>query len=336
MHQANLKIALRRLALRRLPPLNALRAFEAAARHRNLSRAAEELCVTHGAVSRQVAKLEEYLGAKLFERGHQQLVLTRRGAAYAERLSALLDQVQDATNQNFFPQQRRPQLRIGVLPTFAMRFLIPRLARFKRRYPELTLQVQTSYTPIDPGDADIDVGIWLDRMQGPDIACEPIWREEVLPVASPSLLSQHAVRTVDDLEPFLLLHAQNRPNDWSLWLEAAGATRVDGQAGLRLEYSGLVYQGAVDGLGLAMAQTLFVQDDIAHHRLVPVFEKPVVTGRSHFVVTQQEKGELAHVAHFIAWLKDEIAATVAALKREHRCETGGAVVHAMSPARKRA
>lgn len=304
---------------RRLPPLNALRAFEAAARHQSLSRAAEELCVTHGAVSRQVTKLEEFLDAKLFDRSHQQLVLTKRGAAYAARLRSLFDQIHEATSQNFYAQPRRTQLRIGVLPTFAMRFLIPRLARFKRRFPELTLQVETSYLPLDPHHPDTDVGIWLDRVESADVMCELLWREEVMPVASPSLLAGHEVRTVDDLEPFLLLHAQNRPNDWPLWLQAAGASKVEGHNGLRLEYSGLVYQGAVDGLGLAMAQTIFIQDDIAHRRLVPVFEVPLKTGRSYYVVSSRDKGELAHVAHFIEWLKTEVDATVAAMNLAHRC-----------------
>lgn len=316
------------MPLRRLPPLNALRAFEAAARHRNLSRAADELCVTHGAVSRQVAKLEEYLDAKLFERGRAQLVLTPRGAAYAARLSSLFEQLHEATQQNFASARRRPQLRIGVLPTFAMRFLIPRLARFKRRYPELVLQIETSYTPLDPHATDTDVGIWRDWIASDDVLCERLWVEEIMPVASPALLGEPRPQSVDALSAYLLLHAQNRPDDWSLWLTAAGACGVDAQSGLRLEYSGLVYQGAIDGLGLAMAQTLFVQDDIAQGRLVPVFERPLASGHAYHVVSARDRCEQLHVANFIDWLKAEIAATVGAMRREHRCESGRRAAHA--------
>jgi LysR family glycine cleavage system transcriptional activator len=294
---------------RRLPPLNSLRAFEAAARHQSLSRAAEELCVTHSAISRQVAKLEEFLGAKLFERKHQQVVLTKRGAAYAARLQVLFDQIQEATVAHFSAEAERTSLCIGVLSTFAMRFLIPRLARFKQRHPELTLQVESSHKPIDPNNPDIDVAIWLGNGEWPDVVAEHLFEEELIPVGSPALLAGHEIRAADDLEPFLLLHAAPRPDDWQHWLDAMGASRVDGQRGLRLEYSGLVYQGAVDGLGLAMAQTMFVQDDIAQKRLVPVIAKPFRTGRSYYLVHAKAKTGQTRIVHLLAWLKAEIAET---------------------------
>src|SRR5689334_3739206 len=167
-----MRLCLAAMPNRRLPPLNSLRAFEAAARHQSLSRAAEELCVTHGAISRQVTKLEEFLEAKLFERRHQQVVLTKRGAAYAARLQELFDQIQEATVAHFYSQSARSVLRIGVLSTFAMRFLIPRLARFKRQYPDLALQVESAHHPIDPRNPDIDVAIWLGTGAWTDVVAD--------------------------------------------------------------------------------------------------------------------------------------------------------------------
>ena len=293
---------------RRLPPLNSLRAFEAAARHHSLSRAAQELAVTHGAVSRQVAKLEEFLNAKLFERKHQQVILTKKGAAYAASLQVLFDQIQEATVANFDAHSERGLLRIGVLPTFAMRLLVPRLARFKQRFPDLQLQVDTysSPRPNDP-DVDVDIAVWIGHGDWPNLVCEPLFYEELVPVGSPALIAGHSLRTADDLAPFLLLHALRRPDDWKLWLEAAGATKVDPQSGLRLEYSGLVYQGAVDGLGIAMAQTMFIHDDVNNGRLMPLFDKKLRTGQAYYIVYSEASAGQPKVQNFANWLKGEVA-----------------------------
>lgn len=293
---------------RRLPPLNSLRAFEAAARHQNLSRAAQELAVTHGAVSRQVAKLEEFLDAKLFEHKHQQVILTKKGAAYAARLQVLFDQLQAATLANFDAHPDRGMLRIGVLPTFAMRLLVPRLAHFKQRFPELQLQVDT-YTSSRPNDPDVelDIAIWIGNGDWPNLVCEPLFYEELVPVGSPGLIAGHVIRVPDDLEQFLLLHALRRPDDWKAWLELVGATKVDPESGLKLEYSGLVYQGAADGLGVAMAQTMFIHDDVKQGKLVPLFHTPLTTGQAYYLVYSEANGAQPKVRNFVEWLKGEVA-----------------------------
>jgi LysR family glycine cleavage system transcriptional activator len=293
---------------RKLPPLNALRAFEAAARHQNLSRAAQELSVTHGAVSRQVTKLEEYLDAKLFEHKHQQVVLTKKGAAYAARLQALFDELQAATLANFDAHPDRGTLRIGVLPTFAMRLLVPRLARFKQRCPDLELKIET-YTWPRPNDPDVhlDIGIWNGHGGWPDLICEPLFYEELVPVGSPGLIAGHTIRVPDDLEPFLLLHALRRPGDWKAWVEMVGAKKINPERGLDLEYSGLVYQGAIDGLGIAMAQTMFIQDDVEQGRLVPLFSTPLTTGQAYYLVYSAAVADQPKVRNFVEWLKEEVA-----------------------------
>lgn len=296
----------------RLPPLNSLRAFEAAARHQSVSRAAEELCVTHSAVSRHVAKLEDYLDARLFERRHQQVVLTKRGAAYAQRLQELFQQIQEETFRHFYAEPQRGLLRIGVLSTFALRFLIPRLARFKALCPDLTLRVQSAKQAANPADPEIDVAILLAPSAAPGVINQALFDEELVPVASPGLVEGQRVREPDDLAPFLLLHAEPRPDDWGLWLRTMGASRVDGKAGLHLEYSGLVYQAAVDGLGLAMAQTMFVQDDIDKQRLTRIIDRPVVSGRAYYVAHTEAKSDEPRVVRFIQWLKDECGQAFAA------------------------
>ncbi|ABE33835.1 bacterial regulatory helix-turn-helix, lysR family protein [Paraburkholderia xenovorans LB400] len=300
---------------RRLPSLNALRAFESAARNQSMTRAAEELCVTHSAISRHVAKLEDYLNAKLFERGHQQVVLTKRGAAYASRLQVLFDQIQDVTAEYFYARPDNASLRIGVLSTFAMRFLIPRLARFKKLYPEITLQVESAHEHVSPRDEEVDVAIWFGNGDWPGLVSEHLFHEELVPVGSPTLLAGHELGNPDDLESFLLLHAAARHDDWQRWLSATGATRVDGYKGLKLEYSGLAYQGAVDGLGLAMAQTLFVQEDLANRRLVAALPQRVKTGRSYYLVHNEMKSEQPVILRFSEWLKDEVRKTIEEIDR---------------------
>ena len=293
---------------RRLPPLNSLRAFEAAARHQSLSRAAQELSVTHGAVSRQVAKLEEFLNAQLFERKHQQVLLTKKGAEYAARLQVLFDQIHEATVTSFDIEPQRGTLRIGVPPTFAMRLLVPRLARFKQAFPELKLQVDTYRSPqANYPQVEVDVAVLLGKGDWPQMVSKKLFDEELMPVGSPALLDGHRIRCADDLAPFLLLHAQRRPNDWKLWLDAMGGTKIDPHSGLRLEYSSLVYQGAIDGLGLAMAQTMFVQDYLAEGKLAPVFGAPLQTGKSYYVVCAEANAAQTKINNFIRWLIAELS-----------------------------
>jgi LysR family glycine cleavage system transcriptional activator len=194
-----------------------------------------------------------------------------------------------------------------VLSTFALRFLIPRLARFKARCPDITLKVESAKTPSSPTDPEIDVAIVLGRPDTPDVVAEHLFDEELVPVASPALLAGHRIASADDLAPFLLLHAEHRPDDWPMWLAAMGATRVDGRAGLKLDYSGLVYQAATDGLGIAMAQAKFVEHDVARRLLVRVIDRPMHSGRSYWVASTRAKAGEPRIASFVAWLKEEIA-----------------------------
>lgn len=299
---------------RRLPPLHALRAFEAAARHHSLSRAADELAVTVGAISRQVAKLEDFLGAKLFERRHQQVVLTESGAAYAAKLQSLFDNLQQTTDAHFDLRPDPGLLRIGVFSTYALHFLMPRLARFKQRFPEIKLELDSAAKPIDPNDRNVDLSIWLGNGDWPNLVVEHLFDEEVMPVASPALLNGQQIGHADDLAPFLLLHSVRRLDDWEVWLKAAGATKVDAYRGLRLENSTLVYEAARNGLGLAMAQTMLIADGIAHERLVPVMDLPVRTGRAGYLVCSEAKAGKRNIVLFSQWLKDEVNSAMAALQ----------------------
>lgn len=293
--------------VRRLPPLNSLRAFEAAARHQSISGAANELSVTHGAVSRHVAKLELHFGAKLFVRDHQRLTLTAKGEAYAKRLAIAFDQIQQATIENFESPSGGGPLRIGIYPTFANLVLIPQLAKFRKRFPDIPFQIETSHAAQNPASQEIDVAVMLGTGDWPDLVCERLFDEELVPVGSPTLLCGRVIRDAHDLDQFVLLHAVPRLNDWEQWLKIAGIKSVDPHRGMRFEHSGLVYQAAVNGLGLAMAQTIHVRDDLEQGRLIAILGSPLKTERSYFLVYPPAKSKDPRVVAFSDWMKSEVA-----------------------------
>ncbi len=269
---------------RRLPPLNALRAFEAVARHQSISAAADELCVTHSAVSRHVAKLEDHLGEKLFAREHQRLALTGRGAAYAAQLTRLFDAIQSVTAEHFSAAVDHGPLRVGVYATYANRVLIPRLARFQHAFPDIPFHIETWAGTPDPSKLEVDVAIMLGTGDWPNLVAEELCAEELLPVASPKLLAGRVLTDARDLASFTLLHAVPRLNDWEQWFKLMGVHDINAYRGMRFDTSGMAYQAAVNELGVAMAQTTYVQEDIGQGRLVALFDTPLKTERSYYVV----------------------------------------------------
>ncbi|HEY4251234.1 MAG TPA: LysR substrate-binding domain-containing protein [Roseomonas sp.] len=292
---------------RRLPPLNALRAFDAVARRGSLALAADELCVTHGAVSRQIAKLEAFFGSRLFDRQGQQMALTAQAAAYAERLRFLFDQMEQASLDNFGRAPPEQILRIAVLPTFAARILVPRLTRLRDRLPEVALDIDTFHTPPDPHAASFDVVIRWGHGDRRDVARRELFREELVPVCSPAFARRWRIERPDDLAHVPLLSVLHRPGDWEAWLRAANAPSVDPHHGVRIESSVLVYQGAVDGLGVALAATAYVHADIRDGSLIPIFDRRLLTGRSCYAISTLQKAKSPLVAGFMAWLAEETA-----------------------------
>jgi len=292
---------------RRLPPLNSLRAFEAAARHESVSAAARELCVTHGAVSRHVSKLEDYLGTRLFLREGSHLRLTHDGEVYAAGLSHVFEELHALTAARM-AEGKTDALRIGAYPTFADKVLIPRLAHFRKVHPGIGFQIETSHTALDPHDLEVDVAIRLGTGDWPDLECHRLFDEELMPVGSPTLLCGRKLTGPHDFDELVLLHAQQRPNDWENWLRSAGITDVDAHSGMRFDHSGMVYQAAINGLGLAMAQTMHVRDELAAQRLVPYADAPMKTQRAYYLVHLPSRASDPVVASFVRWLCDELQA----------------------------
>lgn len=283
--------------MRRLPFLNGVRAFEAAARAGSFTRAAEELHVSPAAVSRLVRLLEDRLGLALFERGANRLSLTAAGRSYQVGLTQILDSLAQLTDQVTATGRRRV-LTVGVGPTFAIRWLIPRLAEFRRREPEVEVRITTGGAAVR-FDQDWSCGITLGDGSWPGLVAEPLLAADLLPVCTPALAGGLAAPA--DLDGAALLRVAHAPEDWPRWLRAAGRDDI-AAAGPVFEYYGQALQAAVDGVGVAMGIRPYVDDDLAAGRLVAPFDLTVSKGRAWYLVYRPARvGEPAFAA-FRAWM----------------------------------
>ena len=292
----------------RLPPLNAVRAFEATARHLSVTAAADELHVTPGAVSRQVRGLEEFLKIALFVRGHREISLTPRGQDYYKAISKSLELLRDATGLVRRAAQKR-QLRIRAYTTFAMRWLIPRLSSFHAAHPKVEVLLTASLEPIDFVRDDLDGAIRLGAGDWAGVKAHRLAPNILAPVCSPALRrSGPALKRPADLVEHTLLHSIARPDDWARWLEANAVKNVDPHAGLTYESSALAYQAAIAGQGLAIAQLFLVEEDLAAKRLVLPFRKTLDMGSfTYYLVTPADRRESPQMTQFREWLLEQCA-----------------------------
>lgn len=288
----------------KLPPLNALRAFEAAARHLSITVAAEELHVTPGAVSRQIRALEQGLGVQLLHRGHRQISLTRTGEDYYRAVTRAMEDLREATRR-LNKRARRRQLKVRAYTTFAMRWLIPRLSSFHAANPGIEVLLTASLDPVDFRREDIDGAIRLGDGKWPGANAYRLVSNILVPVCSPALLSAGPkVKRPADLQHQTLLHSIARPDDWSHWLRAARADNaVDARGGMTFQSSAMAYAAAVEGQGFAMAQRFLVAADLDAGRLVAPFRQTVDMGDfTYYLLTPADRKESASMAVFRQWL----------------------------------
>jgi LysR family glycine cleavage system transcriptional activator len=256
----------------KLPPLNQLKDFEAAGRLLSIQDAAGELHVTPAAISRQVKALETYLGVQLFVRDHRAVRLTVEGERYLAGITEGLNQIRKAT-QNLTKGMARRTLKIRAYTTFSMKWLIPRLSSFHTLHPDIDVRLTTSLETVDFSREDIDaaVRLGLDGCQG--LAADWLVPNELVPVCSPDFLAQNPkLADPKQLGNATLLHSLARPDDWNKWLRAAGMKQIDGYRGLKYESSVMIYQAAIEGHGIAIAQRVLVTDDLASGRLIMPFQ----------------------------------------------------------------
>jgi LysR family transcriptional regulator, glycine cleavage system transcriptional activator len=303
---------------RRLPPLNALRAFEAAARHMNFSRAADELSVTPGAVSQQIQNLEDYIGAPLFKRTPKGLLLTDAAQTALPALREAFDRLAEAASLLTAAEDGR-RLTVSVAPSFAAKWLVPRLGRFEAAHPEVDVWVSAGLELVDFASGEIDLAIRYGSGRYPGLEVTRLLNETVSPVVSPALLEQTPLRELTDLAGHILLHdgspdADESCPDWAMWLAARGVKGVDGARGPRFNQSSLVIEAAVNGRGVALAKQTLAQADLDAGRLVQPFDISDAVDFAYYIVHPKAKGRLGQVKAFVAWLVEEAEAHESALR----------------------
>lgn len=298
----------------RLPPLNALRAFEAAARHLSFNAAAEELNVTPAAISHQIKALEADLGVKLFKRLNRAVRLTDAGQACLPGLRDGFERIAQAV------ARARQGDSVGLLtvtasPAVAAKWLVPRLERFHARHPAIDLRIDASMGLVDLVRDDVHVGLRYGSGNYPGLHTELLLRAEVFPVCSPNLLKgKHPLRKPEDLRHYTLIHDETstldpRGLDWAMWLRAAGVTDIEAGRGLRFNQVALALDAAIGGRGVALARDVFAGDDLAAGRLVRPFGKSMPVDFAIYVVIPPPLLAAPKVKAFRDWLFEEAAET---------------------------
>jgi LysR family transcriptional regulator, glycine cleavage system transcriptional activator len=299
--------------LRRLPPLNGLKAFEAAARHESFTRAAEELCVTQGAVSHQVKALEADLGVKLFNRERQRLVITEAGREYLGVLRDSFDRIALGT-ERLVQRQRSGALTVSTSPDFAAKWLVHRLGRVTEALPDIELRISATLQHVDFAREDVDLAVRHGDGSWPGLDCVRFSGEELFPVCSPKLLAgRQRIKEARDVLKFPLLHLNDR-KDWARWLQSAGVDDVDIKQGLILNRDSMAIDAAIEGQGIALARRTLASWDLLNGRLVAPLAHAMEVSRTYWIVCPKATAKLPKIVAFRDWLRAEVAADETRLK----------------------
>jgi LysR family glycine cleavage system transcriptional activator len=300
--------------LRRLPPLNALRAFEAAARHESFTRAAEELCVTQGAVSHQVKALEVELGIKLFNRERQRLVITEAGREYLIVLRDALDRIAVGT-ERLLQRQSSGVLTVSTSPDFAAKWLVNRLGRFAEEHPGIDLRVSATLHHVDFAREDVDLAVRHGDGNWPGMDVARLSAEHLFPVCSPKLLAgRNRLTKPANVLKFPLIHADDR-KDWARWLEAVGVDGAKLSHGPVLNRVSMVIDAAIDGQGIALARTTLAASDLISGRLVRPFDEELRLSKTYWVICPKATTTLPKIVMFRDWLLSEAASDIGKLRK---------------------
>jgi LysR family glycine cleavage system transcriptional activator len=285
--------------MRRLPPLNALQIFETVARHRSFTRAAEHLCLTQGAVSRQILALEDYYKFPLFKRHAKGLTLTAEGEMLLPAVKESFARIEEISLRL---TRQRTDLALKV-PTCVMRWMLPKIMRFQGEHPDLQVQMTTTWQhdvdfQVEPFDAAIIYG----SSPGVDVHAVPLFEERLTPVCAPELAEAKPLASAADLAQHTLLHPTRDHRDWKRWLDHVGATGVDANLGPSFDTLDLATNAAMQGFGVAISDWTLVGEDVAAKRLVMPFDAVVETGSRYYFVYPECVAHQQKVALFREWI----------------------------------
>jgi LysR family glycine cleavage system transcriptional activator len=299
----------------RLPPLNALKAFEAAARHESFTRAAEELCVTQGAVSHQVKALEAELAIKLFNRERQRLIITEAGRDYLTVVRDALDRIAIGT-ERLLQRQNAGVLTVSTSPDFAAKWLVHRLGHFAEAHAEIDLRVSATLHHVDFAREEVDLAVRHGDGNWPGLDAVRLSREQLFAVCSPKLLSGRGrlAKTADMLK-FPLIHMDSRA-DWKNWLQEAGLDDTAAMHGPLLNRASMVIDAAINGQGIALARTTLAAFDLINGRLVRPFPLTLPLSKTYWIICPKATAALPKIATFRDWLLAEAAGDLRLLKKK--------------------
>ena len=291
---------------RRLPSTQALICFEAAARHESYTRAAQELALTQSAVSRQITALEDFLGMALFRRTRHGVALTPAGADYARQTARQLDSMERDTLDAMARQGLGGALQLAAVPTFATRWLIPRLPDFAAKHPDITVHIDTRTRPFlfndTPFDAALYAGTPAQAANWAGTHSVLLLHEDVLPVCSPALLGAKAQLSPAAIARMPLLQQSTRPDGWAQWFDAQKVDAPRARSGPRYELFSMIAVAAAHGLGLALMPRMLIEPELARGELIVACDRPLRAERGYFLVTPASADERPALAAFRGWL----------------------------------
>lgn len=299
---------------RKIPSTAALAAFESAARHQSFTKAATELSVTQSAVCRQVAALEDFLGLKLFRRTRRGVTLTEAGLNYSRSVSARLDEVERDTLDLMAKGGQGGTLELGVVPTFATKWLLPRLADFHRAHPSITINLVARTRPFLFDDTPFDAAIYAGESGWPGTEGRFLMRENLIAAASPALIAPRTRLQPVELRRMPLLQQSTRPYAWRHWFESLGLQADNDMAGPRLELFSMLTEAALHHMGVALIPRFLIEAELASGQLVEVVQHAYLSDRSYYLIYPEHKSEQPVLAAFRDWLE--------AQARTYRTSTG--------------
>ena len=297
----------------RLPPLNALKAFEAAARHESFTRAAEELCVTQGAVSHQVKALEAELAIKLFSRERQRLIITEAGRDYLAVVRDALDRIALGT-ERLLQRQNAGVLTVSTSPDFAAKWLVHRLGHFAEAHPSIDLRVSATMHHVDFAREDVDMAVRHGDGNWSGLDAVQLSSEQLFAICSPKLLSGGRLGKPADIMKFPLLHLDSRA-DWTKWLRTVGISDDSARHGPVLNRASMVIDAAINGQGIALARTTLAAWDLLNGRLVRPFAEALRLSKTYWIVCPKATSNVPKIVTFRDWLLAEAAQDLRHLKK---------------------
>ena len=284
-------------------PLHALRALITVVRQGGVTRAAEKLHLTQGAVSHQIHAVQAALGVALFDKRGRNLIPTSEAMAYVARIESALSEIERA-NQLLLESHRAARLRISTTPSFAAHWLLPRLGRFVAAHPAIDIRVDSSSRLVDFGDGEVDVAIRFGAGNYPALFSELLMHDWIFPVCSPAYARQHQLADPPTLDGLTILHADGEP--WSWWFPSAGIDGEEPTRGLVFSDSSLMLQAAIDSQGVGLARQSVASEAIASGRLIRPFSAYAQTPHSYYFVCRKEMADTPSVVCFRQWLASQI------------------------------